>query len=103
MAQLASSLGSTRRDGRYTDDPAEMRRRNHVVPPPMRAGLPTRASGPGELHLALGNDGRAACVSARSWSGAYFLARLDDTGAWSTARFTERPRQCPSRPVGDRW
>lgn len=68
-----------------------------------RPGLADASVAPNLVFLAVGNQGQSACVTTRSRSGEYFMARHDGEGATTYMRGAELPTSCPGDPLDPSW
>jgi len=103
MAALASTIQQygLATGGAFSDDPMAITGRTHLGATFQR-GLATRASTAGDVYVALGRDGKCACVSALSGSGEFLMIRVDRE-SWTNTRLQTPPNECPSRKLRNDW
>jgi hypothetical protein len=96
---LQTYFAATRR---FTDDGEEVTRRTKVVAD-FAPGIAAATSPPDRVHVAVAPDGRAACASARSRSGAILMIRVAGAADVSYGRFETPPTECPATKLDGRW
>ena len=96
---LQTYFAATRR---FTDDGEEVTRRTKVVAD-FAPGIAAATSPSDRIHVAVAPDGRAACASARSRSGAILMIRVAGAADVSYGRFETPPTECPATKLDGRW
>ena len=86
--------------GRYTDDVDELSAREPAFA--WRSGVAPASATAGDVHVAVADDGRVVCLSARADNGARFMIKrvVGETPSYAGG---EIPAVCDATPLGRGW